>query len=565
MMKKIRNFSLRSKLTTALIIVSIVPLLVLSTLFFIGSEKALKKSTLDQLSISAEYKVGEIHLFLETLKTNTIDFSSDGFIKNELQKITNENGSAQALNNHLQKNKLPTQSDLVIIDIVNTEGKIVSSTSVSRIGIDISEELYFQKGLLRSYISKFNNISEQLQGMIATPVISNDTTKSTLGVLVNHYYMDKIQDLFSGELLFNLGAKSEHRRLSVRESIYMLDLESKRIMTSKNSSIENQSSFKFETYPVKQAQKFNLESKGIWKNHLDTSVLGVSIISNIDGLNFILIAEQEIDEAFQLVDTLKSQFYFILIVTMLIVFTLSFLLAFFINKPLKKVKKSLDIIASGEFNMDIEQINQHDELGKLVNKFNNMALKLKEIKAASDHKNKQLLELTIRDHLTGLFNHRHLIEYGESRVSEANRNGSALSILMIDIDHFKRINDTYGHPCGDYVITEVASLLKNNLRVIDIIARYGGEEFAVMMPNTTQLKAKIVADKLCKKVQEHLFFYGQKQFKVTISIGIAVKQKSENKIMEIIKRADHALYQSKEHGRNQVTLDMPINNITKKA
>tara|TARA_R110002050_G_scaffold61603_1_gene136068 strand:- start:1892 stop:3589 length:1698 start_codon:yes stop_codon:yes gene_type:complete len=565
MMKKIRNFSLRSKLTTALIIVSIVPLLVLSTLFFIGSEKALKKSTLDQLSISAEYKVGEIHLFLETLKTNTIDFSSDGFIKNELQKITNENGSAQALNNHLQKNKLPTQSDLVIIDVVNTEGKIVSSTSVSRIGIDISEELYFQKGLLRSYISKLNNISEQLQGIIATPVISNDTKKSTLGVLVNHYYMDKIQDLFSGELLFNLGAKSEHRRLSVRESIYMLDLESKRIMTSKNSSIKNQSSFKFETYPVKQAQKFNLESKGIWKNHLDTSVLGVSIISNIDGLNFILIAEQEIDEAFQLVDTLKSQFYFILIVTMLIVFTLSFLLAFFINKPLKKVKKSLDIIASGEFNVDIEQINQHDELGKLVNKFNNMALKLKEIKAASDHKNKQLLELTIRDHLTGLFNHRHLIEYGETRVSEANRIGSALSILMIDIDHFKRINDTYGHPCGDYVITEVASLLKNNLRVIDILARYGGEEFAVMMPNTTQLKAKIVADKLCKKVQEHLFFNGQKQFQVTISIGIAVKQKSESKIMEIIKRADHALYQSKEHGRNQVTLDMPINNITKKA
>jgi len=85
------------------------------------------------------------------------------------------------------------------------------------------------------------------------------------------------------------------------------------------------------------------------------------------------------------------------------------------------------------------------------------------------------------------------------------------------------------------------------------------------MPNTTQLKAKIVADKLCKKVQDHLFFYGQKQFQVTISIGIAVKQKSENKIMEIIKRADHALYQSKEHGRNQVTLDMPINNITKKA
>ena len=558
-MIRIRTFSLKAKLTSALVLVAIIPLLVLSKFFFIGSEDALRKSTLAQLSMSAEYKVGEIHLFMETLKTNTTDFASDGFIKNELIKITKGLSTEQGLNNHLSQNKLPTQSELIFIDVVNAQGLIVASTRVHRIGKDLSEQLYYQKGLSQSYVAKFNHhINLQLLGVLAAPIISNDEAQLTLGVMVNHYRMNKIQDLFSGELLFNLGAKSEHRILSASESIYMLTLEGEEITASKNVLTKNKQPFTFETHPIKQARQFNRESKGIWENHLGISVLGVSIIAEIDGLKFILLAEQNIDEAFQWVSTLKYQFYLILIFTVAIIVILSLLLAYFIVKPLQKVIDSLDIIASGEFNVDIKQTNQYDEFGSLVNKFNNMATKLKRIKAASDNKNQQLLELSIRDHLTGLFNHRHLIEYGEIRALEANRNGMMLGLLMIDIDHFKRVNDTYGHPCGDYVITEVALLLKENLRSIDILARYGGEEFAVIIPNTTTAKAKIVADKICRKIEAHTFFYEEKQFEITVSIGVAVQQNSENKIMGIIKRADQALYQSKGNGRNQVSLDMPL-------
>lgn len=558
-MKQIRNFSLRVKLTTALVVVAILPLLLLSKLFFIGSEDALKKSTLAQLSMGAEYKVGEIHLFLEILKINTTDFASDGFIKNELIKITNKFSSAQNLNDHLRQNKLPTQSELIFIDVVNTHGLIIASTLDSRIGRNLSEQLYYQKGLSQSYVAKFNsNINLQLLGAVASPIFSSDKIQSTLGVLVNHYRMNKIQDLFSGEMLYSLGAKSEHRILSASESIYMLTLEGRGITTSEKSLIESKHSFDFDTFPIKQARQLNKESKGIWKNHLGTSVLGVSIIAEIDDLKFILLAEQEIDQAFKFVNTLKYQFYLLLTFTVAVIIILSLLLAYFIVKPLKKVMDSFDIIASGEFNVDIKQTNQHDELGSLVNKFNNMATKLKKMKAVSDHKNQQLLDLSIRDHLTDLFNHRYLIEYGDIRVLEANRNGMLLGLLMIDIDHFKLINDRYGHPCGDFVLTEIALLLKKNLRSIDILARYGGEEFAVVMPNITTVKAKIVADKICKKIQEYKFYYCREQFEITVSIGIAIQQKSENKIMEIIKRADKALYQSKNNGRNQVSLDMPI-------
>ena len=558
-MKRIRNFSLRVKLTTALVVVAILPLLLLSKLFFIGGEDALRKSTLAQLSMGAEYKVGEIHLFLETLKTNTIDFASDGFIKNELINITNKLSSAQNLNDHLRQNKLPTQSELMFIDVVNTHGRIIASTITSRIGRNLSAKLYYQKGLSQSYVAKFNkNTSLQLLGAVASPILSNDKAQLTLGVLVNHYHMNKIQDLFSGELLFSLGVKSEHRRLSASESIYMLTLDGRGITTSEKSLIENQHSFEFETYPVEQARQINKESKGIWKNHLGISVLGVSIIAEIDGLKFMLLAEQEIEQAFQLINTLKKQFYLLLILTVAVIIIISLVLAYFIVKPLKEVIDSLDIIASGEFNIDIKQTNKDDELGKLATKFNSMAVNLKKMKGISDHKNQQLRELSIRDHLTGLFNHRHIIEYGETRILEANRNGMMLGLLMIDIDHFKQVNDEYGHPCGDYVITEVALLLKENLRAIDILARYGGEEFVVIMPNSTTVKANIVADKICKKIHAHKFIYEKNKFEITVSIGIAIQQKSENKIMEVIKRADQALYQSKNNGRNQVSLNSPL-------
>jgi len=558
-MKRIKNFSLRVKLTTALVVVALFPLLLVSKLFFIGSEDALRKSTLAQLSMGAEYKVGEIHLFLETLKTNATDFASDGFIKNELINITKNNGSKEGLNGHLTQNKLPTQSELLCIDIVNIDGVVIASTSARRIGQDLSQQRYFQKGLSQNYVAQFNQQHTlPLSGIVSSPILSNEKSPLPLGVLVNHYRMNKIQDLFSGKFLFGLGAKSEHRILSTSESIYMLTLEGKGITTSKNSLIENQTPFNFETHPIKQARHFNQESKGIWKNHLDVTVLGVSIVAEIDGLKFILLAEQDVEQAFKLVNTLKHRFYILLILTVAIIIIFSLLLSYFITKPLKKVIYSLDIIASGEFDIGIKQTNQYDELGSLVNKFNNMAAKLKKMKAASDHKNQQLLELSIRDHLTGLFNHRHLIEYGETRMLEANRNGVMLGLLMIDIDHFKRVNDTYGHPCGDYVIAEVALLLKENLRRIDILARYGGEEFAVIIPNTTTTNAEIVAGKICQKIAEHKFSFGPKQFKITVSIGIAIQQKSENKIMQIIKRADHALYRSKDGGRNQVTLNLPL-------
>jgi diguanylate cyclase (GGDEF)-like protein len=549
-MKHKLGLSIRTKLTLTFFAVALFPLLVLSRISFINAEKALKNSALAELSMSAEYKTEEIHLYLETLKTNTRDFSSDGFILNSLIDIANNNSVTQALNQHLRLKKLPTQSELQAIDILNIQGLIVASTDVARIGLNLSNRLYFQQGRKQSYVSEIRyNKDHQLIGAIAVPLkVNNNLT--TIGVLINHYRMDRLTKLFSGEIA--LGRSSKYRKLSNSESIYLINANGY-VLSSSSIKAKIAAEQKMNSSPVRQALQLNINSNGIWQNHLGTPVIGVSIIDEIDDFKFILLAEEELSKAFSQVTTLKSQTYLILVLTITAIFIISWLLAYFITQPLQKLISSIDSIAAGQFDVGINDIKNRDELGLLAVKFNNMAKRLTKMRKAFINQNEKLLELSIRDSMTGLYNHRHLIAQGEARINEVKRYGSTLSCMMIDIDHFKQINDTYGHPFGDFIIMTIADLLQKNLRNVDIIARYGGEEFAIIMLNTPLNIAEKLANKICEKIACHTFSKNNIDHHTTVSIGVVEYQNQEQQIMEILARADKALYQSKNNGRNQVS------------
>ena len=136
-----------------------------------------------------------------------------------------------------------------------------------------------------------------------------------------------------------------------------------------------------------------------------------------------------------------------------------------------------------------------------------------------------------------------------------HRKNTPFSVILFDIDHFKKINDTYGHQAGDFVLTELAATVKDMIRQADIFGRYGGEEFLVCLPETKVEKALYSAERLRKAVEEKEFIYDGKRIPVTISIGVAsFRQTPEDKVSRFIKDADEALYFSKEHGRNCVTL-----------
>jgi two-component system cell cycle response regulator len=167
------------------------------------------------------------------------------------------------------------------------------------------------------------------------------------------------------------------------------------------------------------------------------------------------------------------------------------------------------------------------------------------------------MELAVTDALTGLYNRRYMESHVGTLVERSAARGKSLSVLLLDIDYFKSINDTYGHDAGDDVLRDFSDRLRASIRGIDLACRYGGEEFVVVMPDTDIGVATMVAERIRRRVAGDLFPIrgGEKQIEVTISIGIAARSTPEDTAAMILKRADEALYRAKRDGRNRVVAD----------
>jgi diguanylate cyclase (GGDEF)-like protein len=162
--------------------------------------------------------------------------------------------------------------------------------------------------------------------------------------------------------------------------------------------------------------------------------------------------------------------------------------------------------------------------------------------------------LATTDGLTQLFNHRSFQEHLAKEVERARRYRRPLSLLLMDIDHFKSFNDTYGHPVGDLVLKEISACIRSSVRVNDIAARYGGEEFTVIIPETGEEGAMVIAERIRRTVEQHVIISLERQLRVTISLGCATMPSHADTGQDLIDSADKALYYSKEHGRNRTTL-----------
>jgi two-component system, cell cycle response regulator len=164
----------------------------------------------------------------------------------------------------------------------------------------------------------------------------------------------------------------------------------------------------------------------------------------------------------------------------------------------------------------------------------------------------EIYQMTIVDGLTQINNKRYFLEYLEREMGRCHRYSRALSLTMFDIDHFKRINDTNGHLAGDYVLRELAQVVRQRIRREECFARYGGEEFAVVMPEAGSENARRFAEKVRKLVEDHRFTFEGKDIAVTISLGVADMAAEMTEPLQFIKVADANLYKAKKGGRNKV-------------
>ena len=164
----------------------------------------------------------------------------------------------------------------------------------------------------------------------------------------------------------------------------------------------------------------------------------------------------------------------------------------------------------------------------------------------------EIYRMTIRDGLTSVANVRYLNEFLEREFARSRRHGRELAVVLLDIDHFKKINDSLGHLTGDYVLREMARVIESRVRRDELFARYGGEEFCLVLPETSRDGAIHYAEIVRKAVEDHRFVFDGTDVPVTVSCGVATFSPDMSRPVDIIRAADEALYRAKRNGRNRV-------------
>lgn len=314
---------------------------------------------------------------------------------------------------------------------------------------------------------------------------------------------------------------------------------------------------------LKDKNSYNFEYTKQLNDNKETFQVVSSRIPTTDWVIIHAVPNSQILDKFDDNNT-KMQFSIaILLIILYFIVGLIYYFRFFL--PITTISELLDKVGKGEFNHNLST-KYGGEIGKLffnfskmienikkskniLEKYNeNLELEVKNRTKEIDEKNKLLEKLATEDNLTKLYNRNKLDEVLEIELNRTNRTLEPFGIIIVDIDYFKEVNDTYGHQIGDSVLKEFAEILKEHSRKTDIVGRWGGEEFLIICPNT-QLEGIInLANKLRKDIESYSFSLGEQK---TASFGVAIYKYGES-IYDLIKRADDSLYIAKEKGRNRV-------------
>ena len=245
---------------------------------------------------------------------------------------------------------------------------------------------------------------------------------------------------------------------------------------------------------------------------------------------------------------INQTFIYLLFVIIFTVFIISIFIIIFSLKllhPLELLIEGIKKITSGDLSFSIKNVS-NDEIGVVVNAFNHMTQKRKLV-------TEKLEEMAIRDGLTGLYNHKYFYTLLEKEVAREDRYHNTVALLLIDIDHFKNVNDKYGHRAGDTILSALSQRLMTRARTTDYVCRYGGEEIAVILIETNIIEAQSIAEELRILIASEPFLIEDGRYVfITVSIGVSAYSEEAKETSMMVSNADNALYRAKNDGRNRV-------------
>jgi diguanylate cyclase (GGDEF)-like protein len=542
--------SIKTQIIVFALLATIIPSVTMGWLSYVQNRKFLNEKIKQELRVVTSQVSRELDLWLKDRLYDLRVFSSSYVVLENLEKISRQ-GSAhienvvahRRLKDYLEsvRGKIVDYQELMLLDL---QGAAVATSSDKVTTVKLPDR-WLKRAQANKYTIGSAYWDETLQAgviVIAQPI--RTANERLLGVMVAKLNFHTIDQFLMKYAQGEIG----ELYLITRDGFL---LESSRSISAKflETKLLNSTSEKLFIQEGEPHDYLSYHGQPV-----------VGALKRMSELGWGVVAEKERAKAYAQIVRLGNLTLALVVGLLLIIGLAAYLLSLSLVRPLNRLTSGAGKVAAGDLEVDVP-VGSRSEVGYLTEVFNDMVARLRqgreELAAINEtlrEKNVELHEISITDSLTGLYNRKHLMETLDKEVSRCQRHSHAFSLMVIDIDHFKKYNDTYGHLAGDEVLSRLASVFKESIRSSDYAARYGGEEFIIMLPEIGPEQGVEAAERIRHKVAEQKFGGEGEPIKVTISVGIASYPNNGEDAESIIRKADEALYEAKEMGRDQVVL-----------
>jgi len=510
---------------------TLLPALTTTGLSYAHNKRALKEKTTAELLNASALIARESRLWLKERFYDVRVFSSSYEVSENLEHVVRGSSNSKAARRRLEtylesvRGRFTHYEELTVFDL--------STKVVARSGA--GSPLVISK----SWVAQI----KKDKGEVGDAQLDGELGKITLPIVVAiRASTGKLLGGFAAKLNLNaLNSAVREISLADGQQVYVLR-ENGAVLVSAYAKPENLLEVWLGPETIDSLMKSNSSSLE-YRNERGDDVLGT--LERVPQLNWVVMAEIPVVQAFSQIRDLRNQTALVVSLLLIGIGSIAYVLGASIARPLGRLIEGAGRVADGDLAVTISTESK-GELGYLTQVFNDMVERLRAGR-------EELERISITDSLTGIYNRKYLNEKLAAHVTYARDAHSIFSILMIDVDHFKAYNDTFGHVAGDKVLSRLGPLLKAQMRSSGFVARYGGEEFFALLPDVGADDAVKVAERIRTTVADEPFGESGDEVQLTLSIGVATFEGRGGTPESIVAAADKALYRAKKNGRNRVT------------
>jgi len=532
--RTLRLDSIRSRILFFAVVATLIPSLSTAWLSYTQNKRSLNNKITEQLESTSRQSSRELELWLKDRLAELRVFAVSDAVSENLDQVPRSGGgpAVRRMNDYL-KSVRERFADYIELMVVNPQGRIIATSARSSRPVEMPTDWTIDIGAGRTALGEPYRDEDLGATLLVAAVPITVPSRRFLGALTA-----KLSLVSLDRALRDFSPADSGR-------VYLVTTDGALVTGVAGSGAR---------LTTASMQRLSEQDGHVtsYRNHNGDQVLGS--LRRGSEQRLAVVAEIPATAAFREVTRMRNLTLLLVSSLLVGIGMIAYLLGLFIVRPLARLTKGAAKVAAGNLDVDLPVLSG-GEVGYLTEVFNNMVVRLREGHQALDaanetlrRKNEELETLSVTDGLTGLHNRRRLMESLTDEVRRSQRLKHTFSVLMVDVDHFKKYNDTFGHLAGDGVLARVAALLREATREVDDVARYGGEEFLVMLPETGMTEALEIAERVRARVAAEVF-PGRR---ITVSIGVSEFPLYGNTPEQVIAAADEALYEAKREGRDRV-------------